>query len=113
MHEWGLAQRILKQIEDEAQARRLTRISRVRVETAALNAAECEALRFNFESAARDSIAEDAVLDIVAGPGQALCPVCLSEVTIADHHQPCPRCGAQPLTMLHADSVRITELVAT
>jgi len=113
MHEWGLTRRLLKLIEDEAQARCLTRVSRVRLETGALNADECEALRFNFATAARGTVAEDAVLDIVAVPVKALCPGCLREVTITGHEQACPHCQGQALTPLHGDSVRITELVAS
>jgi len=113
MHEWGLTRRLLKLIEDEAQVRRLTRVSRVRVETGTLSAAEREALRFNFETAARGTIAEAAVLDIVEHPAQAICLACLREVMMTHHDQVCPYCLAQPLTPVDAEALRITELVAT
>jgi hydrogenase nickel incorporation protein HypA/HybF len=113
MHEWGLTRRLLKLIEDEAQAQCLTRVSRVRLETGALNAAERESLRFNFATAARGTVAEDAVLDIVEAPVKALCPNCLSEVMITGHDQACPHCQTQALTPLDGETVRITELVAT
>ena len=113
MHEWGLARRLLKLIEDEARTRRLNRVSRVRVETGALDAAEREALRFNFETAARGTVAEAAELDIVEHPARAICPACLREVMMTFHDQACPYCQAQPLTPVDAEALRITELVAT
>ena len=113
MHEWGLTRRLLTLIEDEAQARHLTRVSRVRVETGALNAAEREALRFNFETAARGTVADAAQLDIVEHPAQAICPACLREVMMTHHDQACPYCQAGPLTPVDAEALRITELVAT
>ena len=113
MHEWGLARRLLKLIEDEARTRCLTRVSRVRVETGALGAAEREALRFNFETAARGTVAEAAELDIVEHSVRAICPACLRQVMMTHHDQACPYCQAQPLTPVDAESLRITELVAT
>jgi len=113
MHEWGLTRRLLKLIEDEARARQLTRVNRVRLETGALSAAEREALRFNFLTAARGTVAQDAELDIDECPAQALCPACLAEVMMTHHDQACPHCNAAPLTPLDGEALRITELVAT
>ncbi len=113
MHEWGLTRRLLKLIEDEARARQLTRVSKVSLETGALSATEREALRFNFKTAARGTVAQDAELDILECPAKALCPACLAEVTMTHHDQTCPQCNASPLTPLDAEALRITELVAT
>jgi hydrogenase nickel incorporation protein HypA/HybF len=113
MHEWGLARRLLKIIEEEAGARRLTRVSRVHLETGALSDAERESLRFNFAAAARGTVAERAVLDIVERPVSAMCPACSSEVKLTSHEQACPRCGARPLISLDTETLRVTELVAT
>ncbi len=113
MHEWGLARRLLKLIEDEAHSRSLTRVHRVRVETGALGHAEREALRFNFTTAAQGTVAQGAELDIADLPIKALCPVCLVESLVTDHDQACPQCNAWPLTALEGGALRITELVAT
>lgn len=113
MHEWGLSRRLLKLIEDEARARQLTRVSRVSLETGALSAVEREALCFNFKTAARGTVAQDADLDIKECPAKALCPACLAEVTMIHHDQACPHCNASPLTPLDGQALRITELVAT
>lgn len=113
MHEWGLSRRLLEFVENEARARRLTRVSRIRLETAVLHAAEREALRFNFHAAAQGTVAQDAELDIEIRPARALCPGCLAEVEITQADQTCPHCGAQALTPLDGEVLRITELVAT
>ena len=113
MHEWGLARRLLKLIEDEAVARHLTSVKKVHLETGALSDSEREALRFNFDTAAKGTVAEDAELDIVECPAKALCPVCLSEVMMTQHEQVCPRCHSSPLTPIDGETLRITELIAT
>ena len=113
MHEWGLSHRLLELVVDEARARRLTRVKRVRLETGALSIREREALRFNFETAARGTVAEDAALDIVECPTRAMCPACLSQVMMTHHDQVCPHCGEHPLTLVDGETLRVTELVAT
>ena len=112
MHEWGLARRLVALVEAEARTRQLTRVKRVRLETDMLGAAERDALRFNFKTAAEGTIAQDVELDIVERPAQALCPACLAEVTMLDHDQACPHCRTSPLTPLDGETLRITELVA-
>lgn len=111
MHEWGLARRLLQLIEDEARARRLTRVGRVRL-CGALNPAECETLRFNFLAAARGTVAEQAELEIESRPVQGRCPACGCEVPMSDHHQPCPRCRMQILAPVDGNLLRIVELAA-
>jgi len=113
MHEWGLSHRLLKLIEEEAQTRQLRRVSRVRLETGALSAAEREALRFNFQIASQGTVAQGAELDIDECPTQAFCPGCLSNVMITFSDQACPRCQMQALTPLGGEVLRITELVAS
>jgi hydrogenase nickel incorporation protein HypA/HybF len=113
VHEWGLARRLLKIIETEAEARRLTRVSRVRLETGALSDAERESLRFNFAAVARGTVADRAELDIVERPVTARCPACSAEVALTSHDQACPRCGARPLIPGETETLRVTELVAT
>jgi hydrogenase nickel incorporation protein HypA/HybF len=113
MHEWGLTRRLVQLVVDEALARRVTQVKRVRLETGALSAAELDALRFNFETAARGTVAQDAELDIVACAAKAICPECLSEVMMTHHDQACPQCQAWPLTPVDGETLRVTELVAT
>ena len=113
MHEMGLTRRLVKLVEDEAQARELTQIKRVRLELGVLAGIEDEALRFNFRAAARGTVAQDAELDIVSCPDRAWCPQCRAEVVVANRDQACPVCNTMPLTPLEPEAVRITELVAT
>jgi len=113
MHEWGLTRRLLALVLDEARARSLTQVRRIRLETGALSSREREALCFNFEAAARGTVAENAELDIVERPAKAICPVCLSEVVMTQHDQACPHCRARPLTLVDGETLRVTELVAT
>jgi hydrogenase nickel incorporation protein HypA/HybF len=113
MHEWGLTRRLLHVVEEEALARQLTRVKRVRLETGVLSETERDALRFNFKTAARGTVAQDAELDIDELPVKALCPVCHTEVLMTVHDQACTQCQAWPLSPIDGETFRITELVAT
>lgn len=113
MHEWGLTRRLIRLVEDEARARRLTQVKRVRLETGALSDAGRAALRFNFKTAAQGTVAQDAELDIDECPAKAMCSACLAEVTMTSHDQVCPHCQAWPLTPIDGETLRVTELVAT
>ena len=113
MHEWGLTRRLIKLVEDEARARQLAQVTRVRLATGVLNEAEREALRFNFKTAAQGTVAQGAELDIDECPARALCPSCLREILMTEHDQACPHCRTSPLIPMDGEALRITELVAT
>ncbi len=78
-------------------SQRFTRVLRVRLEIGVLAGVEIEALRFGFEVAARDSVAERAALVIEECAGSAWCEQCRRDVSIPDRLSPCPVCGGYGL----------------
>jgi len=111
MHEWALTRRLLQLIEGEARARRLTRVSRVRLR-GALTPAECDSVRFNFLALARGTIAHEAELEIESHPVSARCPACGGEALMLDHHQPCPHCAMPTLAPVEGELLSIIEMTA-
>jgi hydrogenase nickel incorporation protein HypA/HybF len=110
MHELALCQSILSIVEGEARARRVGRVTAVRLEIGAFSCASPDAIAFCFDAVVRGSIADGARLELVAVPGRAWCIDCAEEVTVAAQGQPCPACGGRDLVACGGDRLRVSEL---
>ena len=110
MHEMSLAEGVIGVVEEAARAHAPCSVRTVRLEIGALAAVECEALRFAFEVVRRGSVAEQAELDIVRGPGAAWCMQCSRSVAIEARGEPCPDCGSWQLQVTDGEQMRVREL---
>ena len=110
MHELSLCQDIVRAVERAARSQRFTRVLRVRLEIGVLAGVEIEALRFGFEVAARDSVAERAALVIEECAGSAWCEQCRRDVSIPDRLSPCPVCGGYGLRVTGGTEMKIKNL---
>ena len=93
MHEMSLCSGLREIIEEQSRLQHFSRVRRVRLEIGALAGVELAALRFGFEVVMHHTLAQDAVLEIIALPGQAWCPDCAQPVKIKQRCAPCPLCG--------------------
>ena len=64
MHEMSIAESVLQIIEDTAQAEGCARVKAVWLEIGQLAGVEKESLRFCFDVVTRDSVAQDAKLEM-------------------------------------------------
>ena len=71
---------------------------------------EIEALRFGFEVAARDSVAEGSDLAIDERAGSAWCEHCQREVNIPDRLSACPICGGYGLRVTGGTEMKLKNL---
>jgi hydrogenase nickel incorporation protein HypA/HybF len=110
MHEMSLCESLLQIIERQAASHAFTRVRAVRVEIGALACVEPEALRFCFDAAARGTLAEGAVLEIVTRPGEAWCWDCQAVVPLPDLTAPCPQCNGYRREARTGDDLRLKEL---
>ena len=78
----SLAQALVELIAEEGRKAECARVKRVRLEIGALSCVAPEALRFCFDVATRDTIAEGPALQIDEVPARAFCPDC--DKAIAD-----------------------------
>jgi hydrogenase nickel incorporation protein HypA/HybF len=106
MHELGIAQEI---VEVVAEASRGARVTRIVVEIGKLSTVLPDALRFCFDLATRDTVAEGAALDIVEIPGRARCVACGADVALEQPFGRCA-CGNTDLEWLSGDELRIREM---
>ena len=110
MHEMSLCESMLQIMEDSAVRQGFTRVKTVWLEIGALASVETEALRFSFDVVCKDTLANQARLEIIAVPGRAWCLPCGCNVPLATRFDPCPQCGGQELQVNQGDELRIKEL---
>jgi len=110
MHEISLCESILRVVEEHAAKQNYQKVTAVWLEVGALAGVEVEALQFGFDVVMKKSIAEDARLEIINVPGQAMCLQCMKNVKISQRFDACPVCGAYQLQVNAGDVLRVKEL---
>ena len=94
MHEMSIAESVLQIIEDTARAERCVRVKTVWLEIGQLAGVEKDSLRFCFDVVTRDSIAQDARLEIIE----------------TARYEPCPSCGSFQIEVTGGEEMRVKEL---
>ncbi len=110
MHEMSLCQGILQVIEAESQKQGFDSVKNVWLEIGDLAGVEVESLLFCFDAVTRDSLADQAKLNIINTPGSAWCLKCAETVNVKQRFDECPQCGSYQLQITGGDEMRIKEL---
>jgi hydrogenase nickel incorporation protein HypA/HybF len=110
MHEMSIAESVLQIVEDTARSGGYTRVKAVWLEIGQLANVEKESLRFCFDAVTRDSVAQDARLEIIETAGQGWCMQCACNVPITALHEPCPTCGSYQIQVTGGEEMRVKEL---
>ena len=110
MHELSLCESIIETLTTQTHRQGYSRVRRVWLEIGTLANVEQDALRFAFEIARRDTVADAAELDIVTLPGQAYCLDCAQAIAVHQYYDPCPRCGGFQWRLTGGNEMRIKEL---
>ncbi len=72
MHEFGIAENILKLVLDEAQRHNIKKVAAIRVEVGEANNLSAESLQFAFGIISKNTIAQDAQVDMQETKGHAI-----------------------------------------
>lgn len=110
MHELSLAENVLQIIEDAAREQGFEQVRTVWLEVGQLACVEQEALRFAFDVVTRDSIAQQARLEIIETAGQGRCEKCGQSFLLATIYEACPACGSYQVSVTDGDAMRVREL---
>jgi hydrogenase nickel incorporation protein HypA/HybF len=110
MHEMSLADGVLKVIEESAKSNHFLKVKTVWLEIGALAGVETEAMRFCFDAAMKNTLAEGARLEIISHEGEGLCLACGKTVTIQQRYDCCPICGGYPVKPTGGMEMRVKEL---
>lgn len=110
MHELSLMEGVLGIVQDAQIQHGFRRVTRIVLEVGDLAGVEREALDFCWEVAAKDTIAEGAVLELAAVQAMAWCDACAAEVAVASRMDLCPRCGGLPGRITQGLDLRVKTL---
>lgn len=110
MHEMSLCESVLQVIENEAQSQGFTRVKRVCLEIGTLSSVEIDAMKFCFDVVIKNSIAQDAELEIDTPPGTLWCMQCAEAFEANERFQACPKCGGHQCQVTGGEEMRIKEL---
>lgn len=110
MHELSLCEGIVQVIEDQAAEQHFSSVEKVRLEIGTLSGVELEALRFGFDVVTKNTVAENAELEIIEIQGLAWCLPCQKAVSVKQRFDACPDCGSYQLQVTSGDEMRIKDL---
>lgn len=110
MHELALSHGLVEALEAEARNQAFRRVRKVTLEVGALSHVEPEAMRFCFDVATKDTLADGALLVIERPAGTAWCMDCADTVPLAARGEACPDCGGGRLIVNGGEELRIREL---
>ena len=110
MHELSLAEHVLGLVAETAETEGFHRVRKVVLEIGTFAAVETEAMRFCFDVVARETIAAEAVLEIVEIPGSGWCRGCRRTVPLAEVFDSCPECGSRDVEIRSGRELKLKTL---
>ncbi|MDE3089918.1 MAG: hydrogenase maturation nickel metallochaperone HypA [Chloroflexota bacterium] len=110
MHEYGIAEEMLKVALDYAAKNHAARITAFNVEISAAADESEDALRFHLDTLVRGTPADGARIDIVRIPAVAKCLDCGNEFAWGSLEAACPRCSGTRLHPLPQDEFRLVSI---
>jgi len=110
MHEFGIAQEMLKVAFDYAAKNNAKRITALNVEMSVAADESEDSLRFHFEHLTRGTLAEGARVEIARVPAQAKCLDCANEFALNSEDATCPRCSSARVRALVQDEFRLASI---
>ena len=106
----ALAESVLQIVEETARHHGASRVRAVHLMIGRLSHVEPEALTFSFEVVTRNSIAQDAQLEIHTSEGVAWCMECSDTVSLDRLGDACPRCAGYQLQVTGGDEMRVRDI---
>ncbi len=94
MHEYSLAEKILDAILKEAEKIKAKKIKRIEISANKLTHINEEELKFSFKMVSKNTIAEDAEINIEYSQGKIFCKECKKEYILDDFFGRCPKCSS-------------------
>ena len=107
MHELSLCRTLIAIIKEQVQGKNCRSVKKIGLEIGELAAVDQSALCFGFEVTCKNTLAESAILEIIAVEGQAICDACHNTVKLKQYYDACEICGHLSLTVTQGDELRI------
>ena len=110
MHELSLCLSLVDILESSARKHHFEKVTAVWVELGKHGGADPDALRFGFEAATENTLADGAQLHIIEIPVRAWCFDCDKSVELEETYAACPECGGRTLRMETGQELKIKDL---
>jgi len=110
MHEIRIAEDLSKIVIDVAVERKLRKVTKVNISFGELVQIVPEIFEFAFREAVRDSVAQEALLDIEVVPVRMKCIECGTGFRVEDNNFKCAKCGSTDLEILNGKELFIKSL---
>lgn len=110
MHELSLCINMLKILDQQVELKKFNAVTTIWLEVGMLATVEKDALLFSFPIAAKNTIAENAQLNIIEVPGKAKCLQCQVVVNVNTFFDACPFCGKFGLEIVRGTELRIRDM---
>lgn len=104
MHEYGIVQNLLSQVDQQVRGHEGKRAVRVVLAIAGGHVDE-RFLRDAFDTFKSETTARDAELVVKQTPRDGWCPSCGTRATVAHADSACPRCGGAGVQMTSTDEI--------
>jgi len=110
MHELGLAMNVREIVEGAAKENGATKIKEVNIVVGEFSSVAIDALEFAMEVAKKDSMFEDAKINIKSTKTILLCSDCGKESVMADFIFKCNSCGSGAVKVISGDRMYVDSI---
>ena len=111
MHEISLLENVLEILEENAKSQGFNQVKKVCLEIGKLSCVEQDALRFGFDVVMKNTLAENAELEIIQTEGVGVCQQCGKTVRLETLHDPCGKCGCPGVVVTQGNEMKIKDLI--
>jgi hydrogenase nickel incorporation protein HypA/HybF len=111
MHEFSLAEEVIKLASDEAKKHNAPAVIEITIEVGNFSGVGTEAFESALTLLSEGSILEKARLNIVRIKGKGLCHTCNNEFEMDQRIDTCPRCNSFPSGIIGGNEFRVISLM--
>lgn len=112
MHELSLALEVIELVKREAVKNNVSTIQELQIEVGDLSGVEADAFQSALEMLVRDTILDNAVIEMIRTPGKGRCHSCNSEFVMTHRLDTCPQCRSFPSEISGGKEFRVVSMQA-
>lgn len=113
MHEMSLCQSVMETLQQAARDQGFDRVLNVHLAIGKLVAVEKPQFQLSFEILSKNTLAENASLEIEDIEGKGFCPGCRQQVPMDSLYCACPLCNNWGLEVVQGKELKISRLEVT
>jgi hydrogenase nickel incorporation protein HypA/HybF len=110
MHELSIAKSVIQIIENSVESDFNKKITKVHLNIGKLSGIEIDALTFSFSIIKKNTILENAEMEINQINGMAKCRKCGINFELNSFGNPCPKCNDYAIDILQGKEMKVTQI---